>query len=1402
MTRILVCVVALAVPTIAFAQSRVATPTFSVEAGEYSTVITVIVRVSTPGATIRFTQNGLDPTESDPVITSGATLAINRSTVLKARAFVYGRRPSEVRVAEYKIVSAYAGPALGPGDAAAASAQSLLATPNGRVFHWIRDSPPQPIDGLSTIVRVAAGGSHALAVTQDGQVFSWGANNAGQVGDGTHVRRRQPVRIQGLADVVRVAAGRRHSLALTADGRVWAWGANTHGQLGLASSKPQREPAPVVSLADVVAIDAGDSHSVAITRSGEVFAWGANARAQLGDGTRSDRQYPVRVGLTGVAAIAAGASHTVAMTRDGRVYAWGSGTRGELGTGSFTDEAHPAMIAKLSAYAIRAGRSFSAAVAGDGALLMWGANDSGQLGDGTLVDRATPARGPAIDGISTLSLGARHSLAVTTSGDVWTWGRHSEPSEALSDVAGWGPPFAPDLVAPPLIQPPSGPYPAPQVITLSSADSGVTIRYTLDGSDPSIESAVYSKSFLVSANVVVRARAFSARPGAEPSDMVSASYVIDMLPPTISAEVSPAIGTGWVTGPLTVTFSCADDSGTVSCPPPADVLADGASQLISGTAVDPAGNRATASVTVSVDRTPPSVLLENSPDGTSTTDDGLLLRGRVFDSTSGLAESLRCNGVAVPVVLETFECFVALRPGVNSVALQAADVAGHVTAAGIVITRVGDAARISLAPDSRTMLINESAVLSLRDDYGVAVTDAAWSSSDTGIVALTDDEPPILTAVSAGTVTISASKNGMTAEAAIIVDAAGVMLPGVTRWTIAPTPGATMQFPLFTHRVDPEVPDMFLVETATWGEATLRAVTSDGDELWRQHSPGFPLMGDSYGGVVAGVPYEAFSADFYGAYVRLGKAAGVAPWRYESPGALMRPAQSADGTIYAIEYMLSQTSDGKQVWDKHAVVIDGRNGRLLHRRILPREVNTFTAEFDGLVVREKPRLVCTSTRRENEPSTVGPIVGGDGRGYVLVRRVIKHKFDSCLEQHARHPRTIDIGVDLLVLSPGAAPVVQQVFADACELPAFGSGSCDVAPELTQLLPDGIGGILANWDRFGGYSPNGLVTVQRVITRRTDTGMLADMQVARGTWIDTVGQAGTAYVFSADALSAVDVTSWSPKWSTARGTFGPLAAHPDGGAAIYDPFKGDMSFLTADGVSDGLPPVHLGFPYRPLQQFGSWIATLNGKLHVVAGDFPDATRFYADSGNAQLQLAIRRPGMGIYLKTQNAVGPIPIHHTAIWIAPTNQFWTAKWYEQRPDLPVKTDEFGNLMFTLGAGLPDGRDSTINCAVPGAELMVKGINRSGDMTKPTRVKTQLPIPIWNEAAAITSILAVHERYSDQAPYTCFPDSFVGFFNSNSYAHTLLEYAQVPHFAASPGWPAPGWHVLVPPVYFSPQQ
>jgi hypothetical protein len=56
---------------------------------------------------------------------------------------------------------------------------------------------PLPVAGGLRFRFVRAGGAHACGVTWDGVLYCWGANQSGQLGDGTNVARAVPVRVVG-----------------------------------------------------------------------------------------------------------------------------------------------------------------------------------------------------------------------------------------------------------------------------------------------------------------------------------------------------------------------------------------------------------------------------------------------------------------------------------------------------------------------------------------------------------------------------------------------------------------------------------------------------------------------------------------------------------------------------------------------------------------------------------------------------------------------------------------------------------------------------------------------------------------------------------------------------------------------------------------------------------------------------------------------------------------------------------------------------------------------------------------------------------------------------------------------------------------------------------------------------
>lgn len=82
----------------------------------------------------------------------------------------------------------------------------------------------------------------------------------------------------------------------------------------------------------------------------------------------------------------------------------------------------------------------------------------------------------------------------------------------------------------------------------------------------------------------------------------------DTTPPTIAAQATPVPNAaGWNNSNVTVTFTCTDNVAVANCPAAQTISTDGANQVINGTATDTAGNTASTSVTVNLDKTTPTV---------------------------------------------------------------------------------------------------------------------------------------------------------------------------------------------------------------------------------------------------------------------------------------------------------------------------------------------------------------------------------------------------------------------------------------------------------------------------------------------------------------------------------------------------------------------------------------------------------------------------------------------------------------------------------------------------------------------------------------------------------------------------------------------------------------------------
>ena len=218
-------------------------------------------------------------------------------------------------------------------------------------------------------------------------------------------------------------------------------------------------------------------------------------------------------------------------------------------------------------------------------------------------------------------------------------------------------------------------------VTLSAADnaggSGVKEVHYAIGANPEVTVAGNSVSLSFTAEGIVSIGYYAKDKAGNVESKKTLAVRIDETAPSITAsQTPPANAAGWNNTDVTVSFSCSDAlSGIASCPLSSTVSTEAVNQNVTGTAVDVAGNSASATQTVNLDKTPPALTMPVlAPSYLYNA--SLTLTFGASDALSGLASS-KATFNGNPVSSGT--TFTLNRPGVNSFTLTATDVA-HNTA--------------------------------------------------------------------------------------------------------------------------------------------------------------------------------------------------------------------------------------------------------------------------------------------------------------------------------------------------------------------------------------------------------------------------------------------------------------------------------------------------------------------------------------------------------------------------------------------------------------------------------------------------------------------------------------------------------------------------------------------------
>ncbi|KAG2984339.1 hypothetical protein PC118_g8927 [Phytophthora cactorum] len=351
---------------------------------------------------------------------------------------------------------------LGHGQCVHVSCQEGNCTENKTVPTMIaatRDVLFRKIDSLST---------HSIAITSKGDAMAWGNGDKYRLGHGSSTKEYAPRPIEFLKLKGRVhdlACGLGHTLALTESGELFAWGNGSNGRLGLGDTNDRSSPTRVViptarqgneteggpesstTSAPIRFrhIFCGASHSLGLSWDGRAYAWGKNNQGQCGHGHTNDQWVIQEIesfedGEEGECVIyaAGGWEHSLFCTTSGRVYSCGCGYKDSrragippvLGHGDCDRRLKPTLIqalddAREEIVKVACGWDHSLAVSATGKVYTWGSGTNGKLGHGDEESFDIPTIVRSMEGkhVKDAKAGCEHTVFLTYDHELWTCGQ-------------------------------------------------------------------------------------------------------------------------------------------------------------------------------------------------------------------------------------------------------------------------------------------------------------------------------------------------------------------------------------------------------------------------------------------------------------------------------------------------------------------------------------------------------------------------------------------------------------------------------------------------------------------------------------------------------------------------------------------------------------------------------------------------------------------------------------------------------------------------------------------------------------------------------------------------------------------------------------------------------------------
>ncbi|KAM6177234.1 E3 ISG15--protein ligase HERC5-like [Erethizon dorsatum] len=166
-------------------------------------------------------------------------------------------------------------------------------------------------------------------------------------------------------------------------------------------------------------MDQGAEHMLVLSSDGKAFEYGYSVEPARFQSILQEKD---------IIQVACGDYHSLALSKGGELFAWGQNVHGQLGVGRmFPSTPTPQAVQSLTGVPlvqISAGEAHSMALSMSGNIYSWGKNDCGQLGLGHTRSTDSPSlvEAPANQKVEFLACGGAHTALLTQDGLMFTFG--------------------------------------------------------------------------------------------------------------------------------------------------------------------------------------------------------------------------------------------------------------------------------------------------------------------------------------------------------------------------------------------------------------------------------------------------------------------------------------------------------------------------------------------------------------------------------------------------------------------------------------------------------------------------------------------------------------------------------------------------------------------------------------------------------------------------------------------------------------------------------------------------------------------------------------------------------------------------------------------------------------------